>query len=163
FVSKTTRALHLLLWLHLIKRRIVKDPARYSYMDQALTPVTEDETEKLELFTHSDTARQAVAHAHKIDQLTHAPKAEKAEAHAGSRGDAANRCRARCARFAPYSGGTRRRRFRSSAPPRVRRAERTACQSRSGRPGLRSNSVAARPAPPPTARTPNTSDAARGY
>jgi hypothetical protein len=51
-------------------------------MDQALTPVTEDETEKLELFTHSDTARQAVAHAHKIDQLTHAPKAEKAEAHA---------------------------------------------------------------------------------
>ena len=79
FVSKTTRALRLLLWLHLTKRRILKDPARYSYMDQALTPVSDDETEKLDLFTHSDTARQAVAHAHKIEQLTGAHSAARAE------------------------------------------------------------------------------------
>ncbi len=79
FVSKTTRALRLLLWLHLTKRRILKDPARYSYMDQALTPVSDDETEKLDLFTHSDTARQAVAHVHKIEQLTGAHSAARAE------------------------------------------------------------------------------------
>jgi hypothetical protein len=35
-----------------------------------MTPVTEDETERLELFTHSDAARDAVAHMHKIEQLT---------------------------------------------------------------------------------------------
>ena len=35
-----------------------------------MTPVTEDETERLELFTHSDAAREAVAHVHKIEQLT---------------------------------------------------------------------------------------------
>ena len=35
-----------------------------------MTPVTEDETDRLELFTHSDAARQAVAHAHKVAQLT---------------------------------------------------------------------------------------------
>ena len=79
FVSKTTRALRLLLWLHLTKRRILKDHARYSYMDQALTPVSDDETEKLDLFTHSDTARQAVAHVHKIEQLTGAHSAERAK------------------------------------------------------------------------------------
>ena len=78
-LSKTTRALRLLLWLHLTKRRILKDHARYSYMDQALTPVSDDETEKLDLFTHNDTARQAVAHAHKIEQLTGAHSAVQAE------------------------------------------------------------------------------------
>jgi hypothetical protein len=82
FVSKTSRALRLLLGIHFTKRRILKDPARYSYIDQALTPVSDDEAEKLELFTHSDAARQAVAHAHKIDELTHAPKAARADVHA---------------------------------------------------------------------------------
>ena len=48
-------------------------------MDQALTPVSDDETEKLDLFTHSDTARQAVAHVHKIEQLTGAHSAARAE------------------------------------------------------------------------------------
>jgi hypothetical protein len=41
--------------------------------------VSDDETEKLDLFTHSDTARQAVAHAHKIEQLTGAHRAARAE------------------------------------------------------------------------------------
>ena len=45
-----------------------------------MTPVTDDETERLELFTHSDAARQAVEHAHKIAHLTHA--GARAEAHA---------------------------------------------------------------------------------
>src|SRR5215510_12086279 len=76
FMSKYSRAVRLLLWLHATNRRLQRDPNRYKYTDLAMTPVTEDETEKLELFTHSDAARQAVAHAHKIDQLTHAHKAE---------------------------------------------------------------------------------------
>ena len=67
-------------WLHATNRRVQKAPDRYTYTDLAMTPVTEDETETYELFTHSDAARQAVAHAHKIDQLTHAPKAAKVDA-----------------------------------------------------------------------------------
>jgi hypothetical protein len=70
FAAKTLRGLRLLLWLHKTNRRICKDPNRYGYMDQAMTPVTEDETETLALFTHSDAARQAVEHARKVAQLT---------------------------------------------------------------------------------------------
>src|SRR5262249_53405971 len=85
FMSKYSRAVRLLLRLHRTNRRLQKDPNRYKYTDLAMTPVTEDETEKLELFTHSDAARQAVAHAHKIDQLTHGHKGARAEVHAGRR------------------------------------------------------------------------------
>ena len=82
FMSKYSRALRLLLRLHFTNRRLQKNPNRYAYTDVAMTPVTEGETDKLELFTHSDAARQAVAHAHKIEQLTGAHKAAKAAAHA---------------------------------------------------------------------------------
>ena len=77
FASKYFRAVRLLLWLHRTNRRLQRDPNRYCYTDVAMTPVTEDETERLELFTHSDAARQAVAHVHKIDQLIHADKGAK--------------------------------------------------------------------------------------
>jgi hypothetical protein len=80
FVTKFSRALRLLLWIQITNRRVQKDPRRYLYTDQAMTPVTDDETERLELFTHSDAARQAVEHAHKIAHLTHA--GARAEAHA---------------------------------------------------------------------------------
>jgi hypothetical protein len=40
-----------------------------------MTPVSNEETERLELFTHSDTARQAVEHAHKVAHLTGATAA----------------------------------------------------------------------------------------
>ena len=40
------------------------------YTDQAMTPVTEDETETLELFTHNKSAREAVDHARKVKTLT---------------------------------------------------------------------------------------------
>jgi hypothetical protein len=82
FMAKYSRAARLLLWLHFTNRRLQKQPNRYAYTDLAMTPVTEGETEKLELFTHSDAARQAVAHAHKIEQLTGAHKAARANAHA---------------------------------------------------------------------------------
>ena len=62
-------------WLQLdaTVRRIRKDPTRHLYTDQALADVTDDETQSLELFTHSDDARHAVNHARKIARLTGTP------------------------------------------------------------------------------------------
>jgi hypothetical protein len=80
FVTKYSRAVRLLLWLHATNRRVKNDPNRYTYTDLAMTPVTEDETERLELFTHSEAARDAVAHVHKIEQLTGTNRHTRAEA-----------------------------------------------------------------------------------
>ncbi len=79
-MTKYSRAVRLLLWLHRTNRRVQSDPNRYTYTDLAMTPVTEDETERLELFTHSDAARDAVAHVHKIEQLTGTSRQPRAEA-----------------------------------------------------------------------------------
>ena len=62
--------LRLLLWLVITVQRIYNDKNRYAYTDAALTAATDDETETLELFTHSDAARQSVKHARKIAELT---------------------------------------------------------------------------------------------
>jgi hypothetical protein len=40
------------------------------YMDQAMQPVSEDDTSTLELFTHNQSARDAVDHARKLRALT---------------------------------------------------------------------------------------------
>ncbi len=82
FVTKYSRALRLVLWLAATSRRIRKDPNRYAYTDLALSPVSDDETERLELFTHNEAARQAVEHAHKIAHLTAAAGGARADAHA---------------------------------------------------------------------------------
>ncbi len=71
-VSKHARLLAHWARLELMRQRIRRDPNRRGYMDDALTPVTESETETLELFTHSASARQAVKHIRHIDELTHA-------------------------------------------------------------------------------------------
>jgi Radical SAM superfamily len=82
FVSKLSRSLRLLLWIHAASRRIQKEPYRHLYTDQALTPVSDEETETLELFTHSNAAREAVAHAHKVAHLTGAASGARDRAHA---------------------------------------------------------------------------------
>jgi radical SAM superfamily enzyme YgiQ (UPF0313 family) len=41
------------------------------YTDLAMTPVTDEETETLAMFTHNDGARSQVAHVRKVDALTH--------------------------------------------------------------------------------------------
>jgi len=82
FAAKSVRALRLLLWIYRTSRQIQKDPKRHLYKDQALNPVCDDETERLELFTHSDAARQAVEHAHKIAHLTGAHSGRRADVHA---------------------------------------------------------------------------------
>jgi radical SAM superfamily enzyme YgiQ (UPF0313 family) len=56
-----------LLWLYL---RIRLNPERKTYTDDALTPVTEADSQSLELFTHSEDARTAVEHTRKIAGLT---------------------------------------------------------------------------------------------
>jgi radical SAM superfamily enzyme YgiQ (UPF0313 family) len=57
-----------------IYRRVAADAHR-PYTDQAMTPVTEDETDTLELFTHNKSAREAVDHARKVKTLTGATPA----------------------------------------------------------------------------------------
>jgi hypothetical protein len=81
-VSKTARALKLLIWMHVTNRRIQKQPGRYTYTDLAMMPVSDDETETLELLTHSDAAREAVAHVRKVAQLTGAGRGAGADVHA---------------------------------------------------------------------------------
>ena len=63
-------------WMMLdrMRRRARTDPARFDYTDIALAPVVDDETETLELFTHSEAARDDVAHTRKIAALTHKEK-----------------------------------------------------------------------------------------
>ncbi|MCX5577387.1 B12-binding domain-containing radical SAM protein [Kaistia terrae] len=64
-----------LIWLGLKlerqRRRIEATPDKASYMDAALMPVVDDETETLEIFNQNEAARGAVRHAHNIDVLTH--------------------------------------------------------------------------------------------
>ena len=52
-----------------IYRRVAAG-AHVPYTDQAMTPVTDDETQTLELFTHNKSARAAVDHARKVKTLT---------------------------------------------------------------------------------------------
>ena len=52
-----------------IYRRVAAS-AHVPYTDQAMTPVTDDETQTLELFTHNKSARAAVDHARKVKTLT---------------------------------------------------------------------------------------------
>jgi len=49
------------MWL--LCRKIKRDPATRSYMDQALTPVDDAEEEALEMFEHTEAAQAAVAKA----------------------------------------------------------------------------------------------------
>jgi hypothetical protein len=70
-VSKHVSYARRLLFIQRLKRRIMREPDRRAYIDQALTPVAADDTDLLALFTHSDAARAAVKHAHKVATLTH--------------------------------------------------------------------------------------------
>ena len=58
----------LLLW----KMAIARDPNARAYMDQALTPVRDDEDVTLDLLTKTSGARAAVAHIKKVAELTDA-------------------------------------------------------------------------------------------
>jgi hypothetical protein len=70
-VSKHARLAKQWLMLDLMVRRVRSDQKVRPYMDLALTPVTEDETETLEIFRQNQAARSNVAHARKVHELTH--------------------------------------------------------------------------------------------
>jgi hypothetical protein len=72
FVVKHARVATAAFGIYRIYRRVAKD-AQVPYTDQAMMPVSEGDTETLELFTHNQSAREAVDHARKVKALTAAP------------------------------------------------------------------------------------------
>jgi radical SAM superfamily enzyme YgiQ (UPF0313 family) len=80
-VRKTSAILSSLAWLSQEAIKIARDPQRYKYMDQALTPVHDDDDETLDLMTKTTGARAAVAHIKRVDELTHAYVAKSAVGH----------------------------------------------------------------------------------
>jgi hypothetical protein len=69
-VSKHVRMIRHWLMLDRMCRRVRRAPDRALYADPALAPVADDETETLELFTHTDGARSEVVRARRIAELT---------------------------------------------------------------------------------------------
>ncbi len=70
FFAKNSRILREVWRIRRICGRVDADPANLTYSDVAMTPVSDDDTDNLEMFTHNAGARQAVAHANKIRTLT---------------------------------------------------------------------------------------------
>jgi hypothetical protein len=68
--SKLLQGLRHWMWIDALRRKIRKDPDRLNYIDTAITPVNENDTEELKMFTHSQEAQDAVQHARKIKELT---------------------------------------------------------------------------------------------
>jgi hypothetical protein len=66
-----------------LKRRIENDPQRALYVDQALTPVLDDEADTFDNLTKTDGAKAAIEHINKIAELTHRPPAARVAAMRG--------------------------------------------------------------------------------
>ena len=58
-----------------LMRRVQRDADARSYVDQALTPVHDDDDDTLDLMTKTGGARAAVAHIKRVSELTHLPAA----------------------------------------------------------------------------------------
>lgn len=69
-LAKQFKWISLYTHLRLIYRRVKHDPARFEYMDTALEPVTEHDTETLELF-QSETAKKFVDKIHQMEKIRH--------------------------------------------------------------------------------------------
>lgn len=69
-LAKQFKWISLYTRLRLIYRRVKHDPLKLQYMDTALTPVTEHDTETLELF-QSEEAQKFVNKIHQMDKLRH--------------------------------------------------------------------------------------------
>ncbi|HEY0321233.1 MAG TPA: radical SAM protein [Pyrinomonadaceae bacterium] len=67
-VSKVTRWISLYTRLRLIYRKVRRDPLRHEYMDMAITPVTDDETETREMF-QSEFAQAYVGQVKRIERI----------------------------------------------------------------------------------------------
>src|SRR5438270_2999415 len=69
-LSKQMRWIDLYLGLRSIYRKVKRDPSRHDYMDMALTPVTDDEVETMELFK-SDVAQAFVTKIRRVEKIRH--------------------------------------------------------------------------------------------
>ena len=70
-------------WVLGVKRRIQSDPNRHLYIDQALTPVQDNEDETFDYLTKTEGAKAAIDHLKKVADLTHKPHiADVPHAHA---------------------------------------------------------------------------------
>jgi hypothetical protein len=74
-VSKHTQLIRQWPELSSMCARARREQKLNPYTDLAMTPVTDEETESLEMFTHNDGARSQVAHLRKVDALTHGKQA----------------------------------------------------------------------------------------
>ncbi len=63
FVSKHVRLAGLVVQLSALRWRLKRDPAARQYMDEALTPVRDDDMDVLEMFSVTEAARGAAAKA----------------------------------------------------------------------------------------------------
>jgi hypothetical protein len=68
---KHARSARHLAWLEWTRQRVRREQRRTPYMDRALMPVADDETDTLEMFTHNEAARTEVIHTRKVAALTH--------------------------------------------------------------------------------------------
>jgi Radical SAM superfamily len=69
--SKHVRYAQLWMELSFMSRRARRDQRLYPYRDLALSEVTDEEIETLEIFTQNEAARRQIAHVRKIEALTH--------------------------------------------------------------------------------------------
>jgi hypothetical protein len=74
-LSKHGRMMKEWIGLNRMLAKARKEQKAEPYTDLALMPVSESETETLEMFTQNDAARNSVAHMRKIDELTHGKRA----------------------------------------------------------------------------------------
>jgi radical SAM superfamily enzyme YgiQ (UPF0313 family) len=94
-------------WRHLkrIVRKVEADPRAKLYRDEALTPVAEEDSEQMELYTQNEAARSAVERELRVAGKSangHGHKAEAASGHAGN-GHQANGHDAAHAPLEPHS------------------------------------------------------------
>jgi Radical SAM superfamily len=75
-IRKTAVTLAALSKLTALAISVARDPNRGRYMDQALTPVGDDDS-SLDLMTKTGGAKAAVAHIRRVDELTHAASAAR--------------------------------------------------------------------------------------
>jgi radical SAM superfamily enzyme YgiQ (UPF0313 family) len=74
-VCKQAVAIAALVRMVRLMRSIQRNSNAHRYMDQALTPVHDDDADTLDLMTKTSGARAAVAHIKRISDLTHLPGA----------------------------------------------------------------------------------------
>jgi len=69
-ITNNLALLSTIWWMLKLKRRIERDPNRHRYMDQALTPVRDDDEETLDLLTKTTGAKASLAHDKRVKDLT---------------------------------------------------------------------------------------------